>query len=64
MCVGSVYEWVCVDMYMYALVFVCPLALRPCKGWDQQLCARFQIPYERDCGKRFHYSDEEVGKII
>ena len=38
--------------------------LGPCKDWDQQLCARFPIPYQRDCGKRFHYSDEEVGKII
>ena len=38
--------------------------LRPSKEWDQQLCARFPIPYERDCGERFHYSNEEVGKII
>ena len=35
--------------------------LRHVKEWDQ-LC--FLIPYERDCGEQFHYSNEEVGKII
>ena len=31
--------------------------------WDQQLCVRFLIPYQCNCGERFHYSNKEVGKI-